>query len=300
MWRNHVWRNEKGSALFLTAIAMVVLLGFAALVTDVGLLYLNRYQLANAADAAALAGVQELPWSSWSAERRALAYGELNGVTGLTVQVSPNWQEITVEAAKDVQLFFARMLGFHSAEVKAKSKARVGPVQAIWGAVPLSVPQQEFVYGQQYALKVGAGMAEQGNFGALKLGPKGGASVFEDHVKRGYQGMLRIGDLVDTEPGNMAGPTARAIEYRIQQDQHRPACTWENYQPGCSRILIVPVVGPRSKPGRAQVEIVGFAAFFLDGPGEKGTVLGRFIEMAVDGEVGSGEDFGLRAYRLVE
>src|SRR5690606_21957458 len=93
MWRNHVWRNEKGSALFLTAIAMVVLLGFAALVTDVGLLYLNRYQLANAADAAALAGVQELPWSSWSAERRALAYGELNGVTGLTVQVSPNWQE---------------------------------------------------------------------------------------------------------------------------------------------------------------------------------------------------------------
>ena len=149
-------RDEDGAALFLTALAMVVLLGFAALVTDVAILYLNRISLSNAVDAAALAGVQELPTSAWAAERRALEYGERNGVpVGMTVWVWPNREQITVEAKRVVDFFFARVLGLTETEVSARATARVGSVRAYGGAVPLAVVEQEFEYGKQYLLKVG-------------------------------------------------------------------------------------------------------------------------------------------------
>jgi len=59
---------------------VVVLLGCASLVTDVGLLYTSRNRLINAADAAALAGAQELPDKPEMAEAVAREYAKDNGV----------------------------------------------------------------------------------------------------------------------------------------------------------------------------------------------------------------------------
>jgi len=53
-------KNEKGNVFILTAIFLVVLLGVMVFVVDVGSLYLNRRQVVNAADAAAMAGAQEI------------------------------------------------------------------------------------------------------------------------------------------------------------------------------------------------------------------------------------------------
>src|SRR5260221_14560547 len=50
--------NRSGQALVLVAIALVALIGFAALAIDVGHAYAQRRQLQNAADAAALAGAR--------------------------------------------------------------------------------------------------------------------------------------------------------------------------------------------------------------------------------------------------
>jgi Flp pilus assembly protein TadG len=52
--------QQRGSVAVLVAVTMVVLLGFASLVIDIGNLYRVRGQLQNAADSAALAGAQEL------------------------------------------------------------------------------------------------------------------------------------------------------------------------------------------------------------------------------------------------
>ena len=53
-------REERGSALVLVTVAMVILLGTSALAFDYGRLVLKKRTLANAADAAALAAAQEL------------------------------------------------------------------------------------------------------------------------------------------------------------------------------------------------------------------------------------------------
>lgn len=53
--------DETGQVVVLFAICLVVLLGFAALVLDVGFAYYADRSLQASADAAALAGAQELP-----------------------------------------------------------------------------------------------------------------------------------------------------------------------------------------------------------------------------------------------
>ena len=53
-------RSDSGQTLVWLALGMFVLLGIAALAVDVGKLYGERRQMQNAADAAALAGADEM------------------------------------------------------------------------------------------------------------------------------------------------------------------------------------------------------------------------------------------------
>ncbi|MGZ4317550.1 MAG: pilus assembly protein TadG-related protein, partial [Gaiellaceae bacterium] len=66
--------REEGQALVLVVVALVVLLGFAGLVLDIGRVYVAQRELQQAVDAAALAAGQDLP-DSVAAEDEALAYG---------------------------------------------------------------------------------------------------------------------------------------------------------------------------------------------------------------------------------
>ena len=54
-------RSDKGQATVLTLVFLVVLLGMAALVLDVGSWYRADRAVQSTADAAALAGAQKLP-----------------------------------------------------------------------------------------------------------------------------------------------------------------------------------------------------------------------------------------------
>ncbi len=54
-------RDESGQVLVFVAVILTVLVGMAALVVDVGSWYQAQRHLQTAADAAALAGAQELP-----------------------------------------------------------------------------------------------------------------------------------------------------------------------------------------------------------------------------------------------
>jgi Flp pilus assembly protein TadG len=131
---------ERGAVSVLMAVVLVVLLGFTALVVDVGLLYAEKAQLQNGADAAALGVAQACasrnPGSDCSASSPLAAElandNALDGRTNVS-SVAMNPQRVTVTTgAQDssgtngVSLFFARALGVPTADVGAKSKARWG------------------------------------------------------------------------------------------------------------------------------------------------------------------------------
>ena len=128
---------------------MVTLLGFAALAVDVGMLYAERTQLRNGADAAALAiaqkcakNVNDADCSTTSALARSLANSNAgdgkSNISDLVLDKAAGTVRVTAgsqEAGKEpnqVSLFFARAMGFNNAEVTAGA--------TVHGANPVAGP----------------------------------------------------------------------------------------------------------------------------------------------------------------
>lgn len=127
------WRDEHGQSLIFFALALVVLMGFAAISFDVGRLYIARFHAQNAADAAALAGVQYLPSHPTTAINTAVAYAAKNGFTinandPNEVQVSSDDLEIRVTIPATVRNDFAEFIGFPTSNIAAASIAKTGPL----------------------------------------------------------------------------------------------------------------------------------------------------------------------------
>lgn len=295
-------REEKGAAIVVVALSMTAMMGFSALVVDVGNLYLNKTRLSNMADAAALAGVQDLPGNPESAVASARSYAAQNGMNGdvVGVTVSNNNTVVTVNVARTVPFFFAKVLKMTSANVEARAAAAIRPITATSGVVPFGIVRQQFNYGDPYTLKEGGGSGYNGNFGALALGSSG-SPVYQNNIKRGYSEQLHIGQWVPTEPGNMSGPTSEGVDYRMALD---PEATFETKGKDSPRILIVPIIDSLEVNGRSEVQIVGFAAFFLEGAGGSGNdnyVRGTFMKMVTPGDIGTGTtDYGLYGSTLIE
>lgn len=308
--RKRLLGDERGQVLVLFAVSLVALLGFVALVVDVGLLYGQRARAMNAAEAATVAGMQALPNDPGGAVATAVDYAVRNGYQSdeVSAVVGPDNKRLEVTVRVDAPLFFARVLGFESVPIAARTAAQAGAVRSLNGAVPLGVEKQAFVYGASYYLKnvPGYGGSYRGNFGGLALGGRGG-NAYEENLALGYEGELQIGDEIDTEPGNKSGPTNSGIAARIDAD---PLGTYESHRADSPRVLKVPVVEWSTKGGRSTATVVGFAAFWLEGVGGSGRecyVSGKFMKLLTsseDAQMGTGDytsyDYGLYTYELVE
>lgn len=299
-------QESKGAVAVIIAFALTALLGAAALVVDVGLLYHQEARLANAVDAAALAGVQVLPAEPGLARQLAESFALKNGVSpeNLDIEISENNREINVQARGTVEHFFIKVLGNYSTDVVKSAGARVESIAAVEGAVPFSIEAQELFYDEEYVLKSGSNDPDDdaqhsGWFGALRLGGNG-AKIYENNIVSGYQGEIRLGDRLDIENGNMSGPTTGGVNERISQCEHTPACTVDSYEADCPRLITIPVVQECSQK---TVEVKGFAMFFLDrvdGQGNENNVWGKFVRIPMCGETTDDEeaDFGIYSTRL--
>jgi Putative Flp pilus-assembly TadE/G-like len=135
---SRVLRRTKanGQVLVIVAIGLVVLLAFAALATDVGLLYVNRRQMQTAADAAAIAGSNALLSSqSSSYQSAAQEVATLNGFTSgqdnVTVTVGapanpPNpttGQYVQATITRNVPVYFLSVLGYSTIQESVQAVA---------------------------------------------------------------------------------------------------------------------------------------------------------------------------------
>ena len=143
-------KRRRGVAAIFALVILTVLLGFTALTVDVGHIYNVRAELQNAADAAALAGIQMLP-DEELARQTARDYANMNyGRYGEIVSASDvelgNWNWDTgiylpggtpVNAVhvfshrseknkNSVGLFFAPIFGKQATEVSASATAALG------------------------------------------------------------------------------------------------------------------------------------------------------------------------------
>lgn len=290
--------GERGNVATIVALSLTVLVGFAAIGVDAGRLFVVRDRIHNAADSAVLAGVQHLPGDPAGAVSTARDFLQRNGfdLTWTDVRVDPdNPYKLKVGVRLPVEMTFARVLGLPRLDVAGTTAAERLHATALDGVVPLSVGRNStFVYGESVTLKAGAGNNfSPGNFGALQLG-KPGANQYKQHLLDGFQPWVEVGQRYSTEPGNMAGPTADALNDRINRDPYATFTTVDRNSP---RLLKVPVVDAYPN-GRGEVQVVGFAIFFLERAGGKGRydeVTGRFLRFDVKGR-GSADVPGFGAF----
>ncbi len=133
-----------------------------------------------------------------------------------------------------------------------------------------------------------------GNFGAVALGGNG-ANVYRGNIANGWNGILHIGDIITTEPGNMVGPTLQGVQDLIAKD---PTAQLQKDNTGrwvvvssaypvneSPRIVPIPMYSPKEAPGngRTTFPMRSMGAFFVHSAQNGKQVRGTFIQMLMRG-----------------
>jgi Flp pilus assembly protein TadG len=199
-----LWRQEFGQGLVLGTLAMVVVLGFAALVLDVGLFLHEKREIQKAVDAAALAAAQKLPEAWTEAEADAhdwLGKNEVDGTNGDSVDISftctseyqiacdpgaDRWDTIVVHAERDVPLNFAPLLGLDNVTVSATAAG----CQGLCGASPFRALDVMMVLDR-------TGSMSDGDMANAKNAAKAILDVFDEDWQQ--VGLAALGPADDTD-----------------------------------------------------------------------------------------------------
>jgi hypothetical protein len=290
--------------MVMTVVFMVVLLGFAALVIDVGSWYRAHRSAQATADASALAGAAVLPDTA-AASALANQYATKNGGSSGTggapqitfTQSGYEMDTIKVKVTRPSPGFFARVFGskFMNVTVSGSATARAYNVQGIQnGIAPITVnykhPLLNCSRGQNVTCNPTFGTPTQlsledihssgskdaaGAFGLINLngvqGGNVGAGTLADWLTNGYHDHdLTVGDY-DSVPGatfNNSTFTA-ALDQQIGHE------------------LLFPVYRLLKGPGsNAKYTVIGWVGFHIDSynaQGSTGTINGHFTRYTTDG-----------------
>jgi hypothetical protein len=303
-------RDERGQSFVLTLIALVALLGMAALVLDVGAWFHQKRHLQATADAAALAGAQLLPNNPGGAQAQAVTYGGKNGggVAAADVAITSSRataDTISVKAKKTGNGVFSRVLGVVSVDIGATAKARVGAPEQALHVAPMVIScnhglikncnngnkQPEF--GVATTLDYDP-MGAPGAFGMLNLdGSNGtvGSSKEAAWILTGFDKYLGLG-IYNSDPGaKFSSQNIRsALDARL------------------GTVLLFPVFESLTGTGQnAKYNIIGWIGFHLTSyvvHGNNSTLSGYFTEYIAQGiQAHSGQGsplaYGVRTVQLI-
>ncbi len=304
-------RNEDGQAFVLMVLALAVMMGMSVLVLDVGAWFRTDRRLQATADAAALAGAQQLPESPGAAKAMALDYANQNGgdVLAADIEVSSTYNSndtISVKAQKDTPGVFSRLLGVNSTNIDRSAKARVdSPLKALYVAPMVVYCDHEKIQncdGHGHP-KFGEGNRTEmpfdkegapGAFGMLNLsGGEGtpGSSEEADWILHGFDKYIDIG-IYRSDPG------AKFESLNVQ----------DALQDRVGTVLLFPVFKTLTEQGQnAEYDIIGWIGFHLESyevHGHEATLTGYFTEYIAIGVLassGSGvpTTFGVKSIQLI-
>jgi Flp pilus assembly protein TadG len=291
-------RNERGQAVVLTVLALVVLLGMAALVLDVGAWFHEKRKLQATADAAALAGAQALPERPADATSLALSYAGKNGggvASGdITISSSKYGNDtIRVNSHKTDAGMFSRLLGITSVDVKASATATRGSYTG-WakGLAPWVIDKPSVLFGQTITFKVASGdQASSGNFGGVDLPVKekgcsygaGGNDYYDLIAQRAHSCLVQVNEQLPVEPGNKAA-TGTAVKDRGAKQNFDPYSILTTYANGTTEItnyenanvIVIPIIAAFHQGSSAPFNVTGFAWFIITSYTAK-EVTGMFV-----------------------
>ena len=296
-------RCESGQAIVLVAGILVVLVGMAGLVIDVGSWYRADRRIQTAADAAALAGAQELPLDSSLALDKAKEYALLNYSDMPDPAITfPDAGTIDVIAEdRDIPGIFAPVLNdaFKFVTVRAEAEARVFAPEKLKDVAPIGVAEDKAcIVPSCFGKPVTMTFSEdedptKSKFGLLDLDRDGntGAGDMKDWLENGYPDYLPI---------NTAYPPANGEKNGIKQQLEDAAKD--------QRVLLFPVFD--AAKSITDYYVIGWAAFVIDDvvkwTGQDHELKGHFVTfIATDLAAGNpitdpNNDFGVHVITLTK
>ncbi|MEN6390757.1 MAG: pilus assembly protein TadG-related protein [Syntrophomonas sp.] len=319
-----LFKNESGQSTVLVALASVVLIGFLALAIDVGLLAYQKGVLQNAADAACLAGAQELPDDRVKADTVARTYASTNGNADDTVSVTipADKRSINVHIERNVPLFFAKVLGISKSDLSADATACIGVAASVPWIVPFVIAKPaSFNYDTVYVMRMyGGGPYPNGysypsdykakypaypltnpypyqfDYMNVKITPSSNPSrEFQNYLtylEKGYHETFTLNQkMLYYAPSSGGIPSVDTFQKRITADHNTD---YTKARIGDPRVMLIPIVDkllPRNTSENTKVTIIGFVGFYLQAVHKNSYYEtfwfeGRFLK---DLNIGSGE-----------
>lgn len=296
-------REESGNAILFVGLALMTMIAFLGLVIDGGKLYMTKQHLQKTANAAVLSGAQELTNTEAAVSEVVseviAAHQEETSVEALDITME---KRVSIDLKNNVSLSFSKLFGMESAPVEAHAAAELRTMGRAMGAAPLGIDERNNLeYYQEYKLKVDQTEVEYGNFGVLALGGTG-AQTYEYNLRYGYDSELKVGDILETQTGNISGKTRSVIDERLTSCPYQP---YDTTHRDCSRIILIPVYKPyfTTTNQLKEVEIRGFAYFYITEPMSNNdtSITGMFIKRAGTGfEYPDAANKGAYSIRLTE
>ena len=286
--------------MLFVVVALLGLVGLVSLVVDGGSWFRTQRQVQTAADAAALAGAQNLPIDQTGARSTAISYAQQNfsGIAAPTITF-PSAAEIDVVAAKPVNGIILPAL---NATARAHARAQVSAPSSLKNVAPIAVYKDyacivtnPTCFGQTVVL----GFDEdnpfdptKSKFGLLDLDRDGsaGAGDMKNWLDNGYPDFLPINTNYPPANGEKNG-----IKSQLQSaaDAHR--------------VLLFPVYDTATATG---YHVIGWAAFVIDDigkwAGKEHVLTGHFVTfLATDLAAGNpitdpSLDFGVHVITLTQ
>ena len=293
-------KKQNGVAMLIVALSLFMIIGFTALVVDVGGLYLEKSMLQKALDAAVLGGAQELKSSDEDAVNEAIKLAAKNGITITENEVTTGTDFIEIQKTVTKELTFARILGFNQTDINATARAEIkGALMKGDGVIPVGLEKIDYKKGASYALNDKPGEGNSGNYGYLAIDGDGANSLGEG-IKYGTKNAVEAGKEVNTEPGQNWGKVEEGFDFRLEEDKkNNSKCSlYETADNTCKRVVILPLIETFDVNGKSDVMVVGFAAFWIESI-SKHEAKGKFIEIVRGGSFGPGENFGIYGVKLV-
>ena len=328
--------NERGQVAVIVALLIVAIIGMVALVVDVGSIYEERRQLQTVADAAALAGAQDLPVEdpiNNTAVQKAVDYADRNVVAIDVVinpgdvqitkssQLNPFYDKITVTPEDpNAPVYFAQVFGINSVNISATATAEVFSPSVLTGLMPWTVLREDSILpASEGSVDMWVGPNEMvlnpyydyDWFTAMQF-----ASTDEIKITEGTEGYPKATvDMTQATYGEVSsrifGDSSCSFEDVTDVIDGETVCINED----CPRIVLIPVTDSFTDD---PIRIKGFAIFYLekvenvDLKDEEGNVIavvkvtGQFIDYMIVVSSGDTRGYnrdvygGIKVIRLIE
>ncbi len=291
--------------MVILALAMVGLVGIAALGIDVIYIYWNKNQLQGGTDAAALAGATYFNNVTFSgknalclyatdAQNAACTYALNDGVLAselTSVVANSSNQSMTVSATRKISTLLAKVVGIQNFTVSATSVAVLQGLASATDVAPIGLDSTTtYIYGKSITLH--NGNCGAGCWGGLSLmdsnGRSNGGSAFSQNLGSGCTCIVNLGDILSSEPGAKVGPIGQGVSARVAAgNASDPSGTWSSHTLSDARATVVPVVKWSGCNGNCSVPVSGFAEVWISGS-SGADISAVFIRQVEPGTAGTG------------